>query len=158
MSDSVKKILLLVGVPFLVALSIVLAFILALSGLAIYGHRAAERAGNEVATIQNLKTIGAVEYEYFNTHKRAFATFEELVKDGLLSSRFTGNPVQKDGYKLRIMITPASANSPSSFIVTADPIDASTGRNHFYLDSSSAVIRINPDGPAGPSDPPKSES
>jgi hypothetical protein len=38
--------------------------------------------------------------------------------------------------------------------MTADPVDRSSGKHHFYFDSASMQIRQNPDGPAGPNDPP----
>jgi hypothetical protein len=48
----------------------------------------------------------------------------------------------------------SSANGKSMYVVTADPQDSSTGTKHFYLDSSSNEIRVNPHHRAGPNDPP----
>lgn len=158
MRDSVKKTLLLVSVPFLAALSIVLAIIVAVSGLLVYGHRAAERAGNEAATIQNLKTIGAVQIQYFNSHNRSFGTFEQLMKDSLVSSKFAGDPVDVDGYVIKMIVSPPTPTLESSFKVWADPRDDSSGRKHFYFDSSFVQIHVNPDQPAGANDPLLSES
>ncbi len=107
-------------------------------------------AGNEAATIQNLKTIAAVEVQYFNTHKRTFGTFDELIKEQMVSSKFSGNPVSADGYVLELKL---GGGSQSSYTITADPQDSSSGRNHFYFDSTSEQIHVNPDGRASASDP-----
>jgi hypothetical protein len=115
---------------------------------AIYGHRAAERTANEAATIQNLKTIAAVETQYFNSHDRTYATIEQLVRERMLSEKFAAVPLQVDGYSLTLKLT-----NPTAYTLTADPVDRSSGRRHFYFDSASMQIRVNPDGPAGPDDP-----
>ena len=52
----------------LIELMIVIAIIGILIGAAVVGWRAANRSGNEAATIQNLKTISAVQIQYYNTH------------------------------------------------------------------------------------------
>jgi len=56
-----------------VALIIVIALVAgALIGAGVMGWKAAQRAGNEAATIQDMKTIEAVEVQYYNTHNRTF--------------------------------------------------------------------------------------
>ena len=55
----------------------VLVLLGVLVGAAVMGWRSAVHAGDEAATIQNLKTIAAVEVLYFNTHKRTFSTFDD---------------------------------------------------------------------------------
>jgi hypothetical protein len=125
-----------------------------LFGAALIGWRAATRAGNEAATVQNLRTIGAVEIQYYNTHGRRFGTFEDLIREELLSDKFKGEAPVTDGYVLKLTVTSATANANASYSVTADPQDDNTGRNHFYFDSSLEEIRINPNHRAGPNDPP----
>jgi len=120
----------------------------ALVGLAIYSHGAATRAGNEAATIQNMKTIAAVEAEYFITRNRTYATIDQLVQEQFLSSKFGAHPAVADGYVLALKL-----KSPNGYALTADPQDRSTGKRHFYLDSASEQIHVNSDGPAGPNDP-----
>jgi len=56
----------------LIELMIVIAIIGILIGAAVYGWRAATKAGNEAATLQDLKTIAAVQIQYYNTHSRSF--------------------------------------------------------------------------------------
>ena len=69
----------------LIELMIVIAIIGILIGAAVYGWKAAQRAGNEAATMQNLKTIAAVQIQYYNTHSRSFGTFDQMVKEQMLS-------------------------------------------------------------------------
>ena len=112
------------------------------------GHRPAERAANEAATIQNLKTIPAVEAHYFITHDRTYATIDQLVREQMLSSKFAAHPRIVDGYVFILELT-----QPTAYRLSADPADRSSGTNHFYLDSASLQIHRNPQSPAGPSDP-----
>src|SRR5215510_9956588 len=136
----------------LIELMIVIAIIGILIGAAVYGWKSAQRAGNEAATMQNLRTIAAVQIQYYNTHGRTFGTFEQLVKEQMLSSKFDGNPPATDGYILNMKVTAKTATSPTSYTLNADPQSDSSGRNHFYIDSTDGSIHVNPDQPHGPND------
>ena len=136
----------------LIELMIVIAIIGILIGAAVYGWKAAQKAGNEAATLQNLKTIAAVQIQYYNTHARTFGTFEQLVKEQMLSSKFAGNPPNVDGYILNMKVTPKTATSPTSFTLNADPQNDASGGNHFYIDSTDSSIHVNQTQPAGPND------
>jgi len=137
----------------LIELMIVIAIIGILIGAAVYGWRAATKAGNEAATLQNLKTIAAVEIQYYNTHSRSFGTFDQLVKEQMLSSKFAGNPPSADGYILNLKVTPKTATSVTSYTLNADPQDLGSGTNHFFIDSTDSSIHVNPTQAAGPNDP-----
>jgi prepilin-type N-terminal cleavage/methylation domain-containing protein len=138
----------------LIELMIVIAIIGILLGAAVYGWKAATRAGNEAATQQNLKTIAAVEIQFYNTHSRTFGTFEQMTKEQMLApSKFAGNPPVVDGYILTLKVTPKSASQPTSYTLNADPQTDGSGTNHFYIDSSDSSIHVNPTQAAGPSDP-----
>src|SRR4051812_25698255 len=76
----------------LIELMIVIAIIGILIGAAVFTFKAAQKSGNETATLQAMKTIAAVQIQYYNTHSRSFGTFDELVKSQLLSTKFNGNP------------------------------------------------------------------
>src|SRR6476620_8515912 len=80
-----------------VALCVLFAFGV-MVGAAVVGYRAAMRAGYEAATVQNLKTIEAVEARYFITHNRTFGTLDQLIKEQELSQKFSGHPAVADGY------------------------------------------------------------
>jgi type II secretory pathway pseudopilin PulG len=135
-------------ITFTVVITASLVVFGVLAGAAVIGYRAAERSANEAATIQNMKTIAAVETQYFNIHNRTYATFDQLVREELLSRKFAGHPVVADGYVLTLKLSQSD-----NYTLTADPSDRSSGKRHFYFDSTSIQIRVNQDGPAGPSDP-----
>jgi len=149
MSNRAQKIIIavvVVGICVLFVLGVVV-------GAAVVGWKAATRAGNEAATLQNLRTIAAVEAQYFNNHNRKFATLDQLVSEQLLSAKFRGDPAVADGYVFTLSLSRKPDGSSSWYKLTADPQDESTGRNHFYLDSDEGGIRMNPEGQAGPTDP-----
>lgn len=137
----------------LIELMIVIAIIGILIGAAVYGWNAAQKAGNEAATMQNLKTIAAVQIQYYNTHSRSFGAFEQLVKEQMLTSKFDGNPPSPDGYIFTLKVTPKTSASPTSYTLNADPQTPRSGTNHFYIDSTDSSIHVNAAQPAGPSDP-----
>ena len=140
-----QKILILIALPVAVLSTII---VLALVSAFSVTWVAATRAGNEAATIQNLKTIAAVETQYFNIHTRTYATFDQLVREEMLGRKFAGHPVIADGFVLTLKL-----DQQHGYTLTADPQDRSSGKRHFYLDSASTRIRANQDGPAGPHDP-----
>jgi prepilin-type N-terminal cleavage/methylation domain-containing protein len=138
----------------LIELMIVIAIIGILIGAAVIGFKAAQKAGNEAATLQDLKTIAAVEIQYYNTNNRTFGTFEQLVADKVLSTKFSGNPPIVDGYIFTLKVIPKSATLPTSYTLNADPQTDATGGNHYYLDSTDGSIHVNKTQPAGPNDTP----
>ncbi|HXI24403.1 MAG TPA: hypothetical protein VNG71_11120 [Pyrinomonadaceae bacterium] len=111
------------------------------------------KAGNETATIANMQAIAAIEVQYFSLHNRTFATFDQLVKEKMLSSKFEGTPPIADGYILTLSLTSKPMGSGSSYTLAADPVDDDYSEKHFYLDSTSPAIHVNPDNQAGPNDP-----
>jgi hypothetical protein len=127
--------------------------VLIMFGLA-YQHRSAERAFTEAATQQNLRTITAVEIQYYNSHSQTFGTFEQMVKEGWLN-RSSGETPIIDDYTFTLKITSKATNQISSYTLNADPHLATWPRmKHFYIDSTSPTIRVNSDRPAGANDPP----
>jgi hypothetical protein len=145
MTSSIQKIFLVLVAVMVVG--IILAGLLFVRSFAVW--ETVQLAGNETATVQNLKTIAVVELQYFYSHRRTFGTFDELVKEQLLSRKFAGNPVTTDGYVLTLTVT----SEPAAFSINANPLSAFEGKKHFYLDSVSREIHVNPEKPAGPNDP-----
>ena len=137
----------------LIELMIVIAIIGILIGAAVIGWNAAQKAGNEAATLQNLKTIAAVQIQYYNTHSRTFGTFDQLIKEQMLTSKFEGNPPSPDGYVYTLKVTPKTTGAPTSYTLNADPQTSRSGTNHFYLDSNDSSIHLNATQAAGPGDP-----
>src|SRR5947207_14040285 len=105
----------------LIELMIVIAIIGILIGAAVYGWRSAQKAGNEAATMQNMRTIAAVQIQYYTTHGRTFGTFEQMVKEQMLTSKFDGNPPSPDGYIFTLKVTPKTAGSPASYRLNDEP-------------------------------------
>ena len=97
-----------------VVVLLTVAIIGVLIGGAVIGFKAAQKAGNEAATLQDLKTIAAVEIQYFNTHNRAFGTFDQLIKDMNFDTRFSGNPPVADGYTFTLKLKPKTPSGLAS--------------------------------------------
>ncbi len=125
----------------------------ALTGAAVTGWRAALRAGNEAATLQDVKTIAAVEIQYYNAHNRTFGTLDQMITERLLTSKFAGNPPIADGYVFHLSIVPKAPSLRTCYTLNADPQSGATGMNHFYIDSRDSMIHVNPDEPASATDP-----
>jgi hypothetical protein len=143
----------LIGLAFAGLLGIFFAGVLI--GSAVIGWKAALRAGNEAATMQDLKTIAAVEIQYYNTHHRRFGTFDQMVGERMLSTKFSGtSPPMADGYVFNLNVIPGTVSDPASYRLNADPRDERSGRDRFYIDALSGEIRVNPNRPASASDPP----
>lgn len=153
MTSLAKKII--IGVVALLLLVVIAIGILISAGVA--GWKAAVRSGNEAAALQHLKTIASVEIQYFNMHNRTFGTFEQLLKDGLLESRFSGNPPVVDLYTFTLRVMPKTTSQQTSYTLNADPQSSATGKNHFYLDSTGGAIHVNAGQPASATDPPFAE-
>src|SRR5438876_10822757 len=138
----------------LIGLMIVIAIIGILIGAAVIGFKAAQKAGNEAATLQDLKTIAAIEIQYFNTHNRAFGTFEQLIKDVGLDTRFSGNPPVADGYIFTLKVTPKSPSSPSSYTLNAAPHTPPTAHTPSHPHSHRPTLHTHHHPPAPPHAPP----
>lgn len=124
------------------------------AGVVAFTWKAAQRAGNEEAAKTDLKTIAAVEIQYYNMHNRTFGTFDQMIKEEMLTSKFSGSPPAADGYVFILRLTPKTSGQPGSYALNADPQSNASGVKHFYVDSTSPTIRVNSDQPAGPNDPP----
>ncbi len=138
----------------LLIVGVVVMLLGVLAGTGGCGWKAAQRSGNEAATLQDLKMIAQLEIQYFNTHNRTFGTFDQMANEQmLLDSRFSGNLPIVDGYVFTLRVTQKTTSQPSSYTLNADPQSESTGKNHFYIGSLSGLIHANPDKPAGATDP-----
>lgn len=147
-----KVIIAMGGVVVVVVVVCVLTIFGVLVAAAVMGYRPAIRSANEAATIQNLKTLEAVEAQYFYSHDRTFGTLDQLLREQSLSSKFSGHPAVADGYVFTLTLAPKPDGS-SWYKITADPQNDGTGTRHFYVDADDQIIRVNPDRQAGPTDP-----
>jgi Tfp pilus assembly protein PilE len=121
--------------------------------MGIYGYQNAQRAGNEMAATQDVKTIAVVEIQYYNTHNRTLGTIEQLIKEEMLTSKFSGDRTIIDGYVFTLKVSPKTKDTQSFYSLNADPQNAGTGTNHFYIDSHSSDIHTNEKQPASATDP-----
>ena len=143
----------------LIELMIVIAIIGILIGVGIAGYRSAIKAANEAAAVKTMRSIAEQQMLYYNAHQRAaFGSFEEMRKENLLDSRFDGTTPVVDGYVYTMKIIPKSTTQQPSYTINADPQVATgvgaTGKNHYYVDSDSNIIHVNPNQPAAATDPP----
>ena len=143
----------------LIELMIVIAIIGILIAVGVTGWKAAIRSANESAAINHLKTIAVDQMLYYNAHQRStFGTFDEMLKEGLLDSRFAGTTPVVEGYIFTMRVIPKSTTSPAGYAVNADPQVTegvgATGKNHFYIESNSNTIHVNSTQQATVTDPP----
>jgi len=143
----------------LIELMIVIAIIGILIAVGVTGWRAAVRSANEAAAIKTLRTIAEQQMLYYNAHQRStFGTFDEMLKEGLLDSRFAGGTPVVEGYVFTMKVIPKSTTQQAGYAANADPQVTegvgATGKNHYYLDSNSNTIHVNDAQPASPTDPP----
>ncbi len=143
----------------LIELMIVIAIIGILIAVGVTGWKAAVRSANEAAAIKTLRTIAEQQMLYYNSHQRsAFGTFDEMLKENLLDTRFAGTTPVVDGYVFQMRVIPKSTTNQPGFAINSDPQVtegvSATGRNHFFVDSDSNTIHVNATQPATVSDPP----
>src|SRR4051812_26485990 len=106
----------------LIELMIVIAIIGILIAVGVTGWKAAVRSANEAASIKTLKTIAEQQMLYYNSHQRTtFGTFDEMLKEGLLDTRFAGTTPVVDGYVYTMRVIPKSTTSQPGFAVNSDP-------------------------------------
>src|SRR3982074_2175850 len=96
----------------LIELMIVIAIIGILIAVGVTGWKAAVRSANEAAAIKTLRTIAEQQMLYYHSHQRtAFGSFDEMLKEGLLDTRFAGTPAVVDGYVYVMRVTPKSTTT-----------------------------------------------
>ena len=139
----------------LIELLIVIAIIGILVGVVVPALRTSTRRGNEAAAIGSLKTIRDSQIDYAMGHRGEYGTFDQLLKEGYLDQRYTGDEPLVSGYIFRLKVTPKASNQPSSYTINADPQEpGATGSRYFYIDSKLNTPRENTEQPATATDPP----
>jgi len=143
----------------LIELMIVIAIIGILIAVGVTGWRAAVRSANEAAAVKTLRTIAEQQMLYYNSHQRStFGTFDEMLKENFLDSRFAGTTPVLDVYVYTMKVIPKSTAQQPGYTVNTDPQVSegvgATGRNHYYVDSDTNTIHVNATQPATAADPP----
>ena len=143
----------------LIELMIVIAIIGILIAVGVTGWKAAVKSANEAAAVKTLRTIAEQQMLFYNSHQRSsFGSFDEMLKENLLDSRFAGTTPVVEGYVFTMKVIPKSTAQQPGYTVNADPQVTegvgATGKNHFYLASDSNTIHVNASQPATIADPP----
>jgi Tfp pilus assembly protein PilE len=109
---------------------------------------------DETSAVAALRAISLGETSYSLTNSGEFGTLQQLVDGGFLDSRFSGRPA-KD-YIITLNVVTKASDAPEGFFsCNADPDPTlQRTRRHFYIDSTSSTIHVNPSQPATASDPP----
>lgn len=126
-------------------------FFLAFTGCQNYstGLQQSQARAEETAAIAALQTVGVAQRAYAMMNDGQFGTFEQLSKESLLDSRFSSETPEIGGYVLTMNV------GEKTFSCNADPVKKEeTGGRHYYIDSSTTVVRMNPSQPASAGDPP----
>jgi hypothetical protein len=108
---------------------------------------------DEAVVLSNLRSITAAETAY-NVSNGSYGTFEQLTSGGFLDARFKGDRPSISEYSYTIAISEKSPSTGmASFTCNADPERTGdrAGR-HFYIDSTSNDIHVNPTQPASATD------
>ncbi len=142
----------------LIELMIVIAIIGLLIGVGSIAWQAVIRSGNETTAAQSIDQIRKFQAQYATRNKGNFATFDELIAKVSLDEKFKGESPVVNGYIFKMTVVPASASTPSSYSVNADPQVAegisATGTRHFYTDSNLSTIKgTDENRPAKADDP-----
>lgn len=104
---------------------------------------------DETSAIATLRTLAQAQTTYSISNAGQFANFEQLVEGGFLDSRFHHTNPTLHGYIFTLEVTPATDQTPGSYSCNADPEPtALPGGRHFYIDSNSQDIKMNPTQPA----------
>lgn len=116
------------------------------------GLQKSAESSNEPSAIVTLRSIATAQGSYAEANAGDYGTFQQLHEAGYLDSRFDSSKPESAGYVFT-MLAQKSQGEPPGFSCNADPAQPGTGR-HFYIDSTSTVIRVNPSQPATATDEP----
>ena len=109
----------------------------------------------ETSAIGTLRTIAQAQATFSISNAGNYGTFDQLAEGGFLDSRFHHSSPELQGYVFNMNVSSAAGGSQSSYTCNADPAPTShLGGRHFYIDSTSQNIRVNPTQPATDKDQP----
>jgi hypothetical protein len=110
---------------------------------------------DETSVTATLRTIALTQKTFAVTSGGDYGTFKQLAAGDYLDSRFNADSPTMNNYVLTMAVTPKSEGKPEGFFTcNADPTGVGTqGGRHFYIDSTSPGLHVNPSAPATASDP-----
>lgn len=109
---------------------------------------------DETAVISAIHTVATAQRMYSISNSGSYATFQQLVKGGVIDARFDSETPKIKGYVLAMTVTPKTAGAEEdSYTISADPeATGPQGGRHFFTDSS-GIVHVNPTQPATAGDP-----
>src|SRR5262249_16463084 len=110
-----------------------MVFSMIVGTIAIPSLLRSRQAANESTTIANLRTIVTAEAVYSSTARGNYGSLDDLMKQGLLDSRFS-SAVQGHHYAISVL--------GRSYIATALPVSPNDGR-YGYLVAADGVVRYS---------------
>ena len=134
----------------LIELMIVIAIIGLLIGVGSIAWGAMIRSGNETSAATTLDRLRMYQAQYASRNRGRFATFDQLIQQGVLDADMAGQAPVKNGYVFSMEITEPSTSTPAGYKIWADPqvptgITA-TGTRNFYTSSAIGTIKATDQG------------
>jgi hypothetical protein len=102
--------------------------------------------GDEASVLAALRTIALAQQGHAVTNGGNYAGFVQLAEGGYLDARFSSDAPEVHGYLFTMTL------GDKTFSCNADPASGDVKGRHFYLDSSSPLIRVNANRPASVND------
>ena len=134
-------------------LRLLFLFVLAACALSCQNHtknlQQSETRAEEIGVVSTLRTVVSAQRAYSLSNGGNFGTFPQLVEGGFLDSRFEGTEPQMHGYTFKMEVGEKKFSCEASPTQTTE----NSGR-HYYVDSTSGLIRMNASRPATADDPP----
>ena len=106
-----------------------------------------QTGADEASVVAALRTVALAQQGYSVTNEGNFGTFLQLTEGGYLDARFASENPELHGYVLNMTV------EDKTFKCNADPnASGDLKGRHFYLDSNSTLVRVNPTQPASAKD------
>jgi len=113
-------------------------------------QKSVARADETVAT-GTLRTIALAQQTYSVTNQSNYGTFQQLAAGGYLDERFNSDKPSLKSYVLTMEVNQGADGA--FYSCNADPAGDGPQGRHFYIDSRSNALHVNPTQPASASDP-----
>ena len=102
---------------------------------------------DEASVVSALRTVNLAQQAHALTNGGNYAGFVQLAENGYLDSRFASDAPEVHGYVMTMAV------GDKTFSCNADPtLSGDLKGRHFYVDSTSSLIRVNTTQPASAKD------
>ncbi|HVQ39398.1 MAG TPA: hypothetical protein VMS31_17805 [Pyrinomonadaceae bacterium] len=106
---------------------------------------------NETSAIAILRSIALAQQTYSLSNSGKYGTFQQLVEGGYLDSSI--NPASPEVKDYLLSMEVGDKQGLEFYSCKADPKGGEMAGRHFYIDSTSRELHVNPTQPATASDP-----